>query len=96
MEKLKSDKTYRIAVISVCVGYLLIFTPILSLPDIITSLMLMIMFGLLGFGYKTVLIRNDLPDFFVIFGAFALVIFGISMIANMYELISLVLEGLFR
>ena len=82
------DKPYRRAVILAFIGYLLLFvSPIFHLPDIIFILIGMACFGMLGYAYKTILMRNSLPDFIVLFGAVSLVLFCILMIAQMFELL---------
>ena len=89
------DKSYRLGVLSVCIGYALCFVPIIALPEIIYALVRFISFGLLGFAYKTILIRKNLHNFFVVFGGLAVVLFLGLMLAQLSELVYFLLEGIF-
>jgi len=74
----------------------MIFLPIFVFPEIVQLLTQFTIFLLLGFAYKNILIRNDLPDFFVAFGGCAVVLFwGFLLIPLLIECIGWLLEALF-
>jgi hypothetical protein len=84
------DTPYRLGTISIAVAFVLIavqfFIPF-SFPDIIEILAVLLLLALLGFGYGAILIRKDLPAFFVVFGGFGVVLFGGMFLFLLFELI---------
>ncbi len=92
---LVSNQTYKAAIVSVLAGYILNFVmPWFDLPEIFYTLLLLIAFGLLGFGYKTILIRKDLPSCFMVFGGFAVLLFLGGMLAQLFSLIIYLLKAI--
>ena len=91
----EQNKSYKLGIMSACIGYTLIFLLLIDLPEIMNLLTFLIIFGLLGFAYKSILIRNDLPAFFVGFGGFAVIFFWGSMLIQFFELVFYIMDMFF-